>query len=628
LEKNYKEFFMRNDKRFIAGLFGFLLIIGLVFMGCPTGSEDPEPVNDDPLGALSAAIPDITKHPVSRNYESAANIEQLSVTVSPPTDGGILSYQWYSNTVFKNTDGTLIEGETGATCTPAVSGTGDFIYYVVVTNTNEDAPRNKTTSLASSPARIRVQTGSTTPPSASLTIDNSVKYQYIRGLGGMSSVVFRAGNGGSSPDININEIDTMFNPNGKLRYNMLRIMLYDDLDGVIGNKYPGGNGVWQDNSDYWDIVKRVNQYDGYVYACPWTAPAYYKTNNSLVGGGALKTELYGEYAKYLQDFLKRHNSMGAPLYAVSIQNEPNVSVGYEGMDWSNAAIQNFHKEVGRFTNGIPGYGGGQVIPSVKIVSAESANSPQIYDLTLNDPEARPNVDIIARHYYGNTKLRYTLALDDPNGGGADKKEVWQTEFNDSTNDSSANHNLRSTWNWVWFMMNIIDCSHRLNDESAFVYWYSKRFYGMISDGQYGAPPEGTILPRGYAMAHYSRFTIDTTRIAVTNPTGLPADFNSDQYIQWGTGTSWATYARATAYESKDGNTLSMVMYTPTKEDGSSGSDLGDVQINLPWIASGAYAEYSDEDEKLVEYPVVLSADGRSGVVNVPRGVMISLRFTK
>lgn len=619
---------MKKNKIFFVGLFSILLICGFVFMGCPLGSGEPVPTNDDPLGAMSAAIPDITKHPVSRNYESATGIDPLSVTVSPPKDGGILSYQWYSNTEFKNTTGTAIEGQTGAAYTPAVSGTGDFFYYAVVTNTNENAPRNKTTSLASSPARIRVQAGSTAAPSASFTIDNTTKFQYIRGFGGMSSVVFRAGSGGSSPDININEIDTMFNPNGKLRYNMLRIMLYDDLDGVIGNKYPGGNGVWQDNSDYWDIIKRINQYGGYVYACPWTAPAYFKTNNSLVGGGALKTDLYQEYAEYLQNFLKRHNSMGAPLYAISIQNEPNVSVGYEGMDWSNQAILNFHKEIGRFTDGIPGYGGGKVLPSVKIVSAESANSPQIYDLALNDPDARPNVDIIARHYYGNTKLRYALALDDPNGNGADKKEVWQTEFNDSTNDASANHNYRSTWNWVWFMMNIIDCSHRMNDESAFVYWYAKRFYGMISDGQYGAPPEGEILPRGYAMAHYSRFTIDTTRIAVTNSAGLPSDFNSDQYIQWGTGTSWATYGRASAYESQDGNTLSVVMYTPTKEDGTGGYALGDVKINLPWRASGAYAEYSDEDEKLVEYPIVLSADGMSGVVNVPKGVMISLRFTK
>lgn len=619
---------MKRTKVFFVGLFSVLLICGFAFMGCPLGSEEQIPVNDDPLGAMSATIPDITKHPVSSNYEpSAASVQPLAVTVSPPTDGGTLSYQWYSSTGFVNSGGTVITGETGPSYTPP-KPSGDAYYYVVVTNNNENAERNKTTSLASSPARIRVQAGSTTPPGKSFTIDNTQRFQYIRGLGGMSSVVFRAGNGGSSPDITINEIDTMFNPNGKLRYNMLRLMAYDDLDGVIGNKYPGGNGVWQDNSDYWDIIKRVNLYGGYVYACPWTAPAYYKTNESLVGGGALKTALYQEYAEYLRNFLRRHNSMGAPLYAISIQNEPNVSVGYEGMDWSNQAILNFHKEVGRFTNDVPGYGGGQVLPSVKIVSAESANSPQIYDLTLNDPDARPNVDIIARHYYGNTKLRYALALDDPSGNGADKKEVWQTEFNDSTNDSAANHNYRSTWNWVWFMMHVIDCSHRLNDESAFVYWYSKRFYGMISDGQYGAPPEGEILPRGYAMAHYSRFTIDTTRIAVTNPVGLPSDFNSDQYIQWGTGTSWTTYARVTAYEARDGNTLSMVMYTPTKEDGTGGYALDDVQINLPWKASGAYAEYSDEDEKLVEYPVVLSADGMSGVINVPRGVMISLRFTK
>jgi O-glycosyl hydrolase len=410
---------------------------------------------------------------------------------------------------------------------------------------------------------------------------------------------------------------------------MLRIMAYDDLDGVIGNKYPGGNGVWQDNSDYWDIIKRVNQYGGYVYACPWTAPAEFKTTNSLTGGGSLKHDLYQQYADYLGNYLKRHNLMGAPLYGISVQNEPNASVGYEGMDWTPQELLDFHKQVGRFTAGIPGYGHGEATPFVKIVSAESANSPvSLGDPTLNDPLARDKVDIIARHFYGNTKLRYANALDDPNNGGADKKEVWQTEFNDSTNDAAANHYLRSTWNWVWFMNNIIDCSHRLNDESAFIYWYSKRFYGMISDGQYGAPPESTILDRGYAMAHYSRFTTDTNRIDVSNPIGLGADFNSEDYIQWGSGTGWAVYPRASAYKTLDGNSVSVVLYTPTDQNGNNGRALGDVEIKLPFTATAAYAEFTDQNNKLIEYPAVLSADGRSAVINVPRGVMISARFTR
>jgi O-glycosyl hydrolase len=615
---------MRKSKFSFIGLLGFLLVFGIAFMGCPTAAPEPTPVNDDPLGSRSAAIPDITHHPVSSNYEPSAAVKPLTVKVTAPRDGGVLSYQWYSNTSFSNTGGQAISGATDASYTLPSNLSGTTYYYVVVKNTNVNAEREQETFLSSSPAQIKVQAGSTTAPSASFAIDDSITHQYIRGLGGMSAVVFRAGNGGSSPDIYLSEIDTMFNPNGKLRFNMLRIMAYDDLDGVIGNKFPGGNGVWQDNSDYWDIIKRVNQYGGYVYACPWTAPAEFKTTGSLTGGGSLKHDMYVQYGEYLANFLRRHNAMGAPLYAISIQNEPNASVGYEGMDWTGNEIRDFHKQVGRFTAGVPGYGGGRAISEVLIVSAESANSPvSVCDPTLDDPLARPNVDIVARHFYGNTKLRYGKALDGP-----DPKEVWQTEFNDSTNDSAANHYLRSTWNWVWFMNNIIDCSQRLNDESAFVYWYSKRFYSMISDGQYGAPPEGTILDRGYAMAHYSRFTIDTTRIEVVDPVGLGTDFNSEEYIQWGTGTGWATYPRASAYKTQDGNSVTMVLYTPTDQNGNGGRALGDIEVKLPFVVTAAYAEFTDQNNKLVEYPVVLSADGRSAFINVPRGVMISARFTR
>jgi hypothetical protein len=56
----------------------------------------------------------------------------LSVTASV-TDGGTLSYQWYSNTS-NNTDGGTLVG-TGISYTPPTNNLGILYYYVVVTNT-------------------------------------------------------------------------------------------------------------------------------------------------------------------------------------------------------------------------------------------------------------------------------------------------------------------------------------------------------------------------------------------------------------------------------------------------------------------------------------------------------------
>jgi hypothetical protein len=62
--------------------------------------------------------------------------------------------------------------------------------------------------------------------------------------------------------------------------------------------------------------------------------------------------------------------------------------------------------------------------------------------------------------------------------------------------------------------------------------------------------------------------------------------------------------------------------------------LGNIEVKLPWEAASAYALVTDEqvmsdkDKGLREELVILSADGRSGIINVPPKTMLSVRFTK
>lgn len=51
-------------------------------------------------------------------------------------DGGVLSYQWYSNTVLNSTNGREIDGATEPVLKVGTSQTGTTYYYCVVTNTN------------------------------------------------------------------------------------------------------------------------------------------------------------------------------------------------------------------------------------------------------------------------------------------------------------------------------------------------------------------------------------------------------------------------------------------------------------------------------------------------------------
>jgi glucosylceramidase len=72
-----------------------------------------------------------------------------------------------------------------------------------------------------------------------------------------------------------------------------------------------------------------------VIATPWSPPAWMKTNQSLVGGRLIDDpKIYATYAQYFVKFLKAYAAAGVPVYAVTMQNEPqnrNPS-GYPGMD--------------------------------------------------------------------------------------------------------------------------------------------------------------------------------------------------------------------------------------------------------------------------------------------------------
>ena len=79
----------------------------------------------------------------------------LSVTAEV-TDGGTLSYQWFSNAVNRNTGGTLIQGATSRTFTPPTTREGTVYYYVVVTNTNNNVSNNVAANVVSTTARVTV----------------------------------------------------------------------------------------------------------------------------------------------------------------------------------------------------------------------------------------------------------------------------------------------------------------------------------------------------------------------------------------------------------------------------------------------------------------------------------------
>jgi molybdopterin biosynthesis enzyme MoaB len=77
------------------------------------------------------------------------------------SDGGTLSYRWYSNSENSNSGCTLISGVGNSSYTPPTNVAGTVYYYAVVTNTNNGVNRNKTAAAVSNTAAVIVVGGGT-----------------------------------------------------------------------------------------------------------------------------------------------------------------------------------------------------------------------------------------------------------------------------------------------------------------------------------------------------------------------------------------------------------------------------------------------------------------------------------
>jgi glucuronoarabinoxylan endo-1,4-beta-xylanase len=92
------------------------------------------------------------------------------------------------------------------------------------------------------------------------------------------------------------------------------------------------------------------------------------------------------------------SSNGAPLYAISLLNEPDALVNYESCSWDATQLLNFVK------SNAPAIG-------INIFVPESENFiHSLSDPILNDPVAVANVSIIGGHIYGGGLTSYPLAV--------------------------------------------------------------------------------------------------------------------------------------------------------------------------------------------------------------------------
>lgn len=297
--------------------------------------------------------------------------------------------------------------------------------------------------------------GNSNPPpaptvNAEVTIKAGETHQTISGFG--CATVFNPPN---TSAYTAEEFDRLFGSgNGQVGLTILRIRIASD-------------GAWRAtelNHAKWAIQRGAK-----VFASPWSPPAAMKTNGNIIAG-KLIPDSAAAYAKYLNDFALYMAANGAPLEAVSVQNEPDWEPNYESCVWTATEMRDFIKN----------HGG--AITATKLMAPELVNNNQTYVNTiLNDAGAVANLDIAGTHIYGGGIVENATAK-------TLNKEVWMTEHLDTNIHYTANINTA---------VEIHECLTKANF-SAYIWWYGKRFYGPI--GQ-----DGMITKRGFVMSHFARF---------------------------------------------------------------------------------------------------------------------------
>ncbi len=285
---------------------------------------------------------------------------------------------------------------------------------------------------------------------AAITINTADNKQVIQGFG--CATVF---NPPSTSALTTEEFDRLFGAaSGQVGLSLLRIRIASDEP-------------WR--ATELNYAKLAIQRGAKVFASPWSPPARMKTNGNIIGG-KLIADSAAAYAKYLNDFALYMAANGAPVEAVSVQNEPDWEPSYEGCLWTAVEMRDFLKNYGA------------VIAATKLMAPELVNNNQTYVNTiLSDAGAAANLDILGTHLYGGGMVENATAK-------TQGKEVWMTEHLDTLTTYNAGINTA---------IEIHDCFTTANF-NAYIWWYGKRFYGPI--GQ-----DGQVTKRGYIISHFARF---------------------------------------------------------------------------------------------------------------------------
>jgi glucuronoarabinoxylan endo-1,4-beta-xylanase len=400
------------------------------------------------------------------------------VTLAWSSAAGVSTYNVKRSTTAGGPYTLLSSPAADAYVDSTVSNSNTYYYVVSANRANvESANSSEVTARPAAPAI-----------GAIATIDFAAARQVIRGFGGSSAWI---------TDLNAHPgmADRLFGNSGseQIGLSILRVRIDPSPD-------PGNHANWATELGN---AKLALARSARIIATPWSPPASMKSNGNVNNGGSLNPASYADYASYLQSFVGYMQNGGAPLYAISMQNESDFTTSYESCTWTGAQMDTWlanHASV----------------LTTKLIMPEAVNFTAgsifaLADPALNDPAAAAHIDIVAGHLYGTAPTPY------PNAASKNK-EVWMTE-----------HTIDTTG-----LQGAIDLAREIHESmtvgnyNAYLYWWLQNWIvgndrpfvvGLIDDPAIDLE----ITRNGHVLGQFAKFVRpDYVRTAATaNPsTGI------------------------------------------------------------------------------------------------------------
>jgi len=324
--------------------------------------------------------------------------------------------------------------------------------------------RGNQTQLLSQQSDVSFNPGSGSH-STKIQIDSAVSYQTMDGFGAAmtdSSAWLIQNEMNATQRTNL--MSQLFSPTSGIGISYLRVPMGASdlsLNPYTYNDQPG-NQTDPDQSDF-----SINHDQAYIIptlqqakalnpqlqmmASPWSAPAWMKNNNSLIGG-SLKSQYYGSYADYFVKFFQGYEAAGLPFDTLTVQNEPQHDGNHPSMTMTTFQQSTFigdHLGPALETAGI----------DTKIIAFDHNWDNWNYPVTvMNDPEAGQYTTGAAFHAYAGTVDQQSNFHD-----FFPDKDIYFTEISGGDWATNFSDNL------TWYMRNIIIGSTR-NWAKTALFW--------------------------------------------------------------------------------------------------------------------------------------------------------------